>query len=100
MTFTLIEPVSPPNRVVTAPQCPDEDFVAAEVVHELKRARRLFPGPQHSAHEGFAVLMEEVDEVWDIVKQNQKRRDNAALRKELIQTAAMAMRMIIKICDK
>ncbi len=99
MPFTIAGNEVGPQRVCAAPQCPDEDFVAAQVVHELKRARKLFPVPQHSAHEGYAVLAEELDEVWDIVKQNQKTRDNVALRKELIQVAAMALRMVIEICD-
>lgn len=73
--------------------------VCSEVAEELTRASVLFPNPQNSAHEGFAVLQEEIDEVWDHVKVNQKRRDNAALRKELIQAAAMAVRMAIEICD-
>lgn len=73
--------------------------VTNQVADELIRARQLFPNPQNSAHEGFAVLQEEIDEVWDHVKVNQKRRDNIALRKELIQAAAMAVRMVIEICD-
>lgn len=54
----------------------------------------------NSAHEGFAVLAEEVDELWDHVKTNQKRRDLAAMRKEAIQIAAVAIRFAAGVCNE
>lgn len=48
----------------------------------------------NSAHEGFAILQEEVDELWDHVKTNQKRRDLPAMRAEAIQIAAMALKFV------
>lgn len=60
---------------------------------ELRRARETYPGRQHSAHEGFSVLYEEVDELWDEVRAKQTDRNHAAMLKELIQVAAMAQRM-------
>ncbi len=56
--------------------------------------------PMSSAHEAYAVLLEEVDELWDHVKVNQKRRDVMAMRQEAVQVAAMALRFIVDICDK
>ena len=53
-----------------------------------------------SAHEAYAVLKEEVDEFWDHVKTNQKRRDLVAMRKELIQIAAVALRAATEVCDE
>lgn len=64
-----------------------------DVMIELQRARYKHPGKQHSAHEGYAVLLEEVDEVWDEVKKNSKRRDRKKMYEELVQVAAMAQRM-------
>jgi NTP pyrophosphatase (non-canonical NTP hydrolase) len=46
----------------------------------------------NTAHEGWAVLLEEVDELWDHVKVKQGRRDLTAMQKEAIQIAAMALR--------
>lgn len=60
---------------------------------ELHNARCHWPTPQNSAHEGFAILKEEVDELWDEVRKNQKVRDPADMLKELVQIAAMAQRM-------
>lgn len=63
-----------------------------QVVSELERARRLFPRPFASAHEGFAILREEVDELWELVRGKQGKRDAQAMRIEAIQIAAMAIR--------
>jgi hypothetical protein len=57
---------------------------------ELDRARQQHP-PIHSAHEGYAVLLEEVEEFWLGVKAQQP--DPAAMRAELLQIAAMAARV-------
>jgi hypothetical protein len=62
------------------------------VALELSRARAKF-GPLHTAHEGYAVILEEVDELWEMVKQKQVHRSPAAMLKELVQIAAMCERM-------
>jgi NTP pyrophosphatase (non-canonical NTP hydrolase) len=63
-----------------------------EVRQELVRAD-AWPG-FNSAHEGYSILMEEVDELWTHVKVNQKRRDLAEMRAEAIQVAAMAVKFV------
>lgn len=67
------------------------------VAKELESACAKFP-PFHSAHEGYAVLKEEVDELFDAIRAN----DFAHAREEAIQVAAMALRFIIDLkgCDK
>lgn len=72
---------------------------AAEAYREAEQAMENWP-QMNSAHEGFAVLKEEVDELWDHVKTNQKRRDLIAMRKEAIQVAAMALRFAAEVCDE
>lgn len=73
--------------------------VGVEAVDEAERVDSLWP-PFNSAHEGFAVLLEEVDELKAHVWTNQKKRDIAAMRKEAIQVAAMALRFANDICDE
>ena len=52
----------------------------------------------HSTHEGYAVLKEEVDELWDMVKANKGIEGNEAMKREAIQIAAMALRFINDLC--
>lgn len=59
---------------------------------ELERARQKH-GPMRSAHEGYAVILEELDEAWDEIKRN----DIVRAREEMIQVAAMALRFLIDV---
>jgi len=61
-------------------------------VEEALRACRRCP-PFNSTHEGYAVLLEEVDELWDEVKGNNR----TAAVAEAIQAAAMAIRFVAEL---
>ena len=54
----------------------------------------------NSAHEGFAVLKEEVDELWEAVKLNKKKHPerNDLMMRECTQVAAMAFRFLHDVC--
>lgn len=54
----------------------------------------------NSAHEGFAVLYEEVDELWEEVRLKQTKRSVENMRKEALQVAAMAIRFAAEICNE
>lgn len=56
-------------------------------------------GPQkfNSPHEGYAVLLEEVYELWDEVRKS--KHDKELMRKEAIQVAAMAVRFIDELTN-
>lgn len=67
-----------------------------EVEHEIRRAVSLH-GPMKSAHEGYAVILEELDELWEHVRLKAKLRKNDEMRTEAIQIAAMAARFVIDL---
>lgn len=50
--------------------------------------------PFNSSHEGYAVLLEELDEVWEEIKKSKNYTLSKEAKQELIQVAAVAMRMI------
>lgn len=54
----------------------------------------------NSAHEGYGVMLEEVDELWDEIKIKQKNRDLDKLRKEALDVAAMALRIAAEVADE
>lgn len=70
---------------------------AAESLDELWSARQRFPS-FHSPHEGYAVLLEEVDELWDEVRSFRGAKDTTRMRAEAIQVAAMAIRFAVDCC--
>ncbi len=75
----------------------------ARVIHEVEKEIRqaLYNwGPFNSAHEGFAVLNEEFDELKEHVWTNQTKRDLEKMRKEAIQVAAVAIRFAAEVCDE
>lgn len=61
------------------------------VAEEVARARATH-APMHSAHEAFAVILEEVEEFKEEVWKKQAQRDPYRLLSELVQIAAMAQR--------
>jgi hypothetical protein len=70
------------------------DKALSEVRLELYRASGKH-APFNGAHEGYAVILEELDELWDEVK----RRDQhvRSMRNEAIQIAAMATRFMLDV---
>lgn len=70
-----------------------------EVEGQLIVAQDSWP-PFNSAHEGIAVLMEEVDELKAHVWTNQSKRNITAMRIEALQVSAMALRFAIEVCDE
>ena len=74
------------NKYVCCCECYDP---FAEILRELKRARAKFPD-FNSPHEGYAVLKEEVEEMWDAIKND----DTKGALEEAVQVGAMALRFI------
>lgn len=63
----------------------------ADMITELQRAEGQH-GRYNSYHEAYAVILEELDEFWEIVRQKTADRDPVEARKELIQIAVTAWR--------
>ncbi len=51
--------------------------------------------PFNSPHEGYAVILEEVDELWEEIKS--KESTSQSMADEAIQIAAMALRFLIDL---
>jgi len=64
---------------------------------ELFRAMDLHRKRINSPHEGYAVILEELNEVWELVREKRPMEHSLALEKELVQVAAMACRTIIDL---
>lgn len=63
-----------------------------QVYRELVEAREKFPAFSNG-HEGYAVILEELDEVWSAIKAN----DIEHARVEAKQVAAMAIRFMLDL---
>lgn len=89
---------------------PTADSVAREIAFEFSQARANH-APMNGPHEGWAVIFEEVDELWDLVKLNPRKaytdqpgktagqQHRQLMRAEAIQVAAMAMAFVLEVCE-
>jgi hypothetical protein len=73
--------------------------VMTAIENELRRAVDLHGG-MRSCHEGYAVILEEVDELWEHVRLKEKLRKKSEMRTEAIQIAAMAARFVVDLCEQ
>ena len=58
---------------------------------ELEGARK-HNSPYNSAHEAYAVILEELEEFWDEVRLKKHLRDKGNMLRELVQIATTAER--------
>ena len=56
--------------------------------------------PFNSGHEGYGVILEELEELWGEIKNSKETKGNEAMRKEAIQIAAMSLRFIVDLCEE
>lgn len=77
------------------PEAAKFEWLLMEIGHEFLAAQ-AGNLPMHSLHEGLAVIEEEVHELrMEVYKNPRKHPDrNALARKEAIQVAAMALRLL------
>lgn len=75
-----------------------------QIEAEANAAKEKY-GAFNSTHEGYAVLKEEVDELWEVIKRNTERHYGvpvvkaAKLIPELIQISAVALRMATELSN-
>ncbi len=67
----------------------------SDVANEVTRAKKIHSGEFNSLHEGYGVLLEEMDELWDEIKA--KKPDPVKVRTEAMQVAAMAVRIMAEL---
>lgn len=75
------------------------DVALQMVASEVARISEKF-ALYHSAHEGYAVMQEEMDELWTEVKKRAGARSATALRIEAIHVAVTAVRFLMSCCDE
>lgn len=73
--------------------------VLVEVGDEFNRATAKFGG-FGNPHEGYAVILEELDELWDEIKVKAHPGQTEKMKKEATQVAAMAIRFIYDLCSQ
>lgn len=76
-----------------------EITILNKIYDEFKRANSMYP-LFNSLHEGYAVLLEEVEELWDEIKKKPSRVNPHHINEEAIQIGAMVMKLIISNCKK
>lgn len=67
------------------------------IEEEVIRAKAMYP-TFNSSHEGYAVILEELDELWDLVRKNKGIAGDLRMQNECIQIAAMSIRFIEDLC--
>ena len=69
----------------------------SQVEDEYRSARKKFPRFK-SGHEGYGVILEETEELWELVKKAKNRTSfDVKMRKECIQIAAMALAFYLEL---
>ena len=72
----------------------DKTIAVEMILSELSFATSKF-GKFNSTHEGYAVILEELDELWEQIKLNGTQ---AELAKEATQVTAMGLRFLMDLC--
>ncbi len=74
-----------------------KDEILRDIGQEFVSASEKF-GSFTTYHEGYAVILEELDELWDAIKA--KKHSHEDMREEAIQVAAMALRFIYDLLEE
>lgn len=80
---------SPPPAPDSEPEMIRREELMADIASELDHAYAKHGSEQWGRHEFYAILLEEVDELWDAIKGDLSQEEVEA---ELRQVAAMCFR--------
>lgn len=75
----------------------DIDKIVKDILKEVNQVSEKV-GPYHSVHEGYAVMLEEFDELWYEVKQ--KDKNYTKMYNEATQVACTAIRFMELVLKK
>ena len=94
--------IAPDNTVPPRYSEAEKQDIAEEVFyvgmqHEMRRSRNANPTPINSCHEGYSVILGELEKFWLEVKKRPAKRDRRPLREELIQCATMCVRVAVDL---
>ena len=73
------------------------DKLLNEVKEEMNRGVQMY-GDFNSYHEGYAVIKEELDELWEEIKKRNPSKYN--LKEEAIQLTAMGLKFLLMLEEK
>lgn len=54
--------------------------------------------PFHSAHEGYGVIKEEFDELWEEIRKKESAQSKEAMAEEAIHTCVTLLRFLVEVC--
>jgi len=70
-----------------------ERLMLLHIVREYQSAKHKHPSIK-TRHEGYAVILEELDETWDTIKLN---NGEDTIRREIQAVGAMALRFMVDL---
>jgi len=72
----------------------------ALIMNEYRNATSKHP-PIRSPHEGYAIILEELDELWQAIRKIKYYKERSKdMRTEAIQTGAMALRFLVDVIEE
>jgi hypothetical protein len=97
ITADVISSLMEQQRILNEARKRRTEAIVELVLGELAIAEIKHPAGFHSLHEAYAVLKEEVDELWYEIKK--QKPNHATVNKEACQVAAMAIRTILECLE-
>lgn len=77
----------------------DQETAIKLIEAELESAMKKFP-LFNSSHEGYAVMLEEMDELWHEIKFNKNPQSMVNQKNEAVQIGAMAVKFLMSCCKE